>query len=199
MRYILLVVTIILLGAGVFLLLPGEEPERILHVTVVETPAQSAPAWPPAIANPLENRPPLPDTTNLAHGRPATAGTQIYMRPATNAVDGSINTFWESARLPAMFTLDMESIYEIATIAVALNPLWESRSQVFEILGSVCGEDFFEIAESAVHFFSPRTANTVRIDFPQVYAKYIRLVFTSNTALYTNGAQLGEIMVFGLY
>jgi len=192
---ILLAVVLLALGATAALRIE-REPDNILHLHIIETPAQTAAEWPPAIPNPLDNRPPLPTTPNLALHRPAIAGTQIHLRDAINATDGMTTSFWESARLPALFTLDMEETHHISTVAVALNPMWESRSQVFEILGSECGEEFFEIVESGVHFFTPSRANTVRIDFDPVYARYIRLIFTANTAQYTSGAQIAEIMVF---
>jgi len=196
MKYFLLFFLLGLIGAGVWLLLSIEEPPGSVNVINVETPAQTVAAWPPGIQNPLENRVPLPDSPNIALGKTATAGTQAHMRAASYTVDNSLTTFWESARLPAMFTLDLEDVYNIEIIAIALNPTWESRSQVFEILGSICGNDFFEIKESAVHFFTPNTANTVRIDINQTEARFVRLIFTANTATYTSGAQISEIMVF---
>jgi len=167
-----------------------------LNLTIVQTPQQTEPGWPSAIPNPLDNRIPLPDTPNLALGKLASAGTQVHTLFASNAVDGSVNTYWQSSRLPVMYTIDLENIYSIQTVAVALNPVWEMRSQVFEILVSEDGENFTIAVESSVHFFNPATANTVRIDFDPTPAQFVRLIFTANTAPSTNAAQAAEIMVF---
>ncbi|MCL1787675.1 MAG: discoidin domain-containing protein [Defluviitaleaceae bacterium] len=180
-------------GAGDEMLWQHAPPAK---VTVVETPPQTSPGWPPGIPNPLENRPPLPTTPNLALGKPTEAGTQVRDHISANTVDGSPNTFWESARLPVMLTIDLEDIYTVQSVALALNPQWDMRSQVFEILTSVNGEDFEVALESDVHLFTPRTANTVRMDFAPVNAQYVRFIFTANTALGVNGAQVAEVMVF---
>ena len=165
-------------------------------VVVVQTSAQDAPGWPAAIPNPLENRPALPDTPNLALGRPVEASTQVRGLAGSHVTDGSPHTLWESARLPAFITIDLEAIHTIQTIAVALNPQWDMHSQVFEVLTSKDGETFDIVAESDVHLFTPRTANTIRIDFAPVDAQYVRLIFTANTAVGIPGAQVAEIMIF---
>jgi hypothetical protein len=85
----------------------NEAPRLPLNLTVVETPAQTEPGWPAAIPDPLANRVPLPESPNLALGKTVTADTSTHNFIASNAVDGSLNSYWESLRLPAAFTIDL--------------------------------------------------------------------------------------------
>ena len=61
---------------------------------------------------------------------------------------------------------------------------------------STDGNSFTEVVEDTKYNFDPDTGNMVRADFSPVQAAYVRLVFSSNSASRTGGAQAAEIMVF---
>ncbi|MCL2604704.1 MAG: discoidin domain-containing protein [Defluviitaleaceae bacterium] len=193
------VITVLSLAISAVALLTRRGEEPTVNLTVVQAPAQTEAEWPPTIFNPLSLIIALPDTPNLALERPVTASsfTDIYV-PA-NAVDGSATSYWESHGFPAEFTIELDGTHNVSTVAVALNPslLWEARSQAFEILVSSDGNSFTSIVANEMHAFDPTTGNTVRVDFAPVQARYVRLVFTVNSAVRTMGAQAAEIMVFG--
>jgi len=183
------------LAAFAFLTRGGEDG----NITIVRTPDQTEAEWPPAIFNPLSLIVELPSTPNLAEGRPVTATsfTDVYV-PA-NAVDGTVTSYWESQGWPADFTIQLDGVHSVSTVAVQVNPslLWEARSQGFEVLVSLDGEAFSTVVPHAMHDFDPLTGNTVRLDFAPVQALYVRLHFTVNTASRTMGAQAAAIRVFG--
>jgi len=168
------------------------------NVTIVTAPEQTEPEWPPAIIDPREFLVQLPETPNLAENRPVTASsfTDIYV--ATNAVDGAATSYWESDGFPAEFTISLDGAHNIQTVAVSVNPspLWEARTQAFEILISDDGTNFTTIVEETHHEFDPLTGNMVRIDFEPVSASFVKLIFTHNSAARTEGAQAAEIMIF---
>jgi hypothetical protein len=190
------IVVSLVLSAIAFFGAGGEEPS--VNLTVVTTPDQARAEWPPAIHDPMSDMIALPDTPNLAQGRPVSATSFHDVYVPANAVDGALTSYWESEGFPVEFTINLEGMYTIQTVAVSLNPslLWEPRSQGFEVLVSGDGSGFTSVAANELHGFDPATGNTVRVDFAPVSARYVRLVFTANTATRTMGAQAAEIMVF---
>jgi hypothetical protein len=187
------------LAVSVFACLTRDAEEPSVNLTVVQAPEQTEAEWPPTVFNPMSLIIALPDTPNLALNRPVTASsfTDIYV--ASNAADGSTTSYWESEGLPAEFTVELDGARSVSTVAVSLNPsqLWESRTQAFEVLVSNDGSNFTTVAENARHEFDPATGNTVRVDFNPTEARFVRLIFTFNSATRTQGAQAAEIMVFG--
>ncbi|MDR1737065.1 MAG: discoidin domain-containing protein [Oscillospiraceae bacterium] len=168
------------------------------EITVVSAPDQTEPQRPDAFPDPEGDKIKLPETANLAKGAVIEAGpvTQTYV--ALNAVDGDPLTYWESAGLPAEITIDLGSAKAVKTVAVQLNPdsIWAARTQTFAVLGSADGAAYSEISAETKHEFNPTTGNVVRVDFDAAQARYIRLVFSSNSGTFDAGAQAGEIMVF---
>ncbi|MCL2221986.1 MAG: discoidin domain-containing protein [Oscillospiraceae bacterium] len=169
------------------------------NVTIVRAPEQATAQWPAAIPDPREFMVQLPESPNLAEGMSVTVSSFHDIYVAANAVDGEATSYWESEGFPAEFTIALDGPHTVQTVAVSLNPssLWESRTQAFEILVSDDGTNFTTAVAEAPHEFDPLTGNTVRIDFDPASASYVKLIFTSNSAARTQGAQAAEIMIFG--
>ena len=167
-------------------------------VTVVKAPAQSEAERPDCIPDPQANWIKLPEGTNLAEGRPVSAGEITDVYTANNVNDGDVNTYWESKGFPAEVTFTLDGTHTVGTVAVRLNPsaVWEARTQGFAVLVSTDGSSFTEVAADAKYDFNPDTGNVVRVDFSPVQAAYVRLVFSANSSARTGGAQAAEIMVF---
>ena len=167
-------------------------------VTIVAAPEQTAAQRPDCFPDPEANYIPLPETENLAQGKPLSSGVHNDVYVATNVNDGKTDTYWESKGFPAEMTIDLGGSYSISTVAVMLNPsaIWEARTQEFAVLVSTDGENFTEVAAAAKYDFDPNTGNRVRVDFGSVTASYVKLVFTMNSSSRTGGAQAAEIAVY---
>lgn len=168
-------------------------------LTIVAAPEQTAAQRPPCFPDPTANYIPLPDTENLAQGKPVTAGEHNDVYVITNVNDGSTETYWESKGFPGEVTIDLGGSQSVSTLAVLLNPsaVWETRTQEIAVLVSTDGESFTQVAEAAKYEFDPATGNRARIDFDTVSAAYVRVVFTMNSSSRTGGAQAAEIAVYG--
>ena len=167
-------------------------------VTKVQTPEQDTAQFPQGFPDPEENFIKLPDTPNLAEGKNVESGEATETYVPANAVDGDLTSYWESKGLPMDFTIDLADTYTIQTVAVRLNPapIWEPRTQTFEVLVSTDGSSFTVAYPSERHQFDPDTGNIVRIDFEPTSARYVRLAFTEKSSGRSNGAQASEIQVY---
>lgn len=172
----------------------GGEP----GLTVVSAPEQVKAQRPTCFPDPEANYIPMPESTNLAEGKPVRSGAHTDVYVDTNVNDGKTDTYWESAGFPAEMTVDLAGSYSISTVAVRLNPsaIWEARTQEIALLVSTDGENFTELVPAAKYDFDPNTGNRIRIDFDPVEAAFVRLVFTMNSASRTGGAQAAEIEVY---
>ena len=141
---------------------------------------------------------PLPETENLAEGKPVVSGAHTDVYVDRNVNDGKTDTYWESKGFPAEITFDLGEIHRVSTVAVLLNPssIWEPRTQEIAVLVSADGENFTEAAAAAKYDFNAETGNRIRIDFEPAEASFVRLVFTLNTSSRTGGAQAAEICVY---
>ena len=174
----------------------GETPEPGL--TVVTAPEQTKAQRPPCFPDPEANYIPMPETENLAEGKPILSGEHTDVYVDSNVNDGKTDTYWESKGFPAEMTIDLQGSYSISTVAVRLNPsaIWEARTQEIAVLVSADGEDFTELVPATRYEFNPDTGNRIRIDFDAVEASFVRLVFTMNSSSRTGGAQAAEIEVY---
>ena len=180
---------------------PGEEEEEEKlppGVTLIKAPEQEIAEFPPGFPDPEENFIKLPETVNLAEGKSVESGEATEAFVPANAVDGDLTSYWESRGLPMDFTIDLADTYTIQTVAVRLNPapIWEPRTQTFEILVSTDGSTFTTVAPSERHQFDPDTGNIVRVDFTPTAARYVRLTFTEKSSGRSNGGQASEIQVY---
>ena len=167
-------------------------------VTLIKTPEQDDAEFPPGFPDPEEHFIKLPDTPNLAEGKNVESGEVTEVFVAANAVDGDLTSYWESKGLPIDYTIDLADTYTIQTVAVRLNPapIWEPRTQTFEIFVSTDGSSFTSVAPSERHQFDPDSGNIVRVDFEPASARYVRLHFTEKSSGRSNGAQASEIQVY---
>lgn len=190
-----LVVSLILYFTGA---VEADEEALPPGVTIVRAPEQDAAARPAGFPDPEENFIKLPEGVNLAEGKSVMTGEVTEVFVAANAVDGDLTSYWESRGLPMDFTVDLADTYTIQTVAIRLNPapIWEPRTQTFEILVSTDGSSFTTVAPSERHQFDPDTGNIVRVDFEPVAARYVMITFTEKSSGRSNGAQASEIQVF---
>jgi len=167
-------------------------------VTLVQTPEQDKALFPPGFPDPEENFIKLPDTPNLAEFKNVESGEATEAFVPANAVDGALTSYWESKGLPAEFVVDLADTYTIQTVAIRLNPapIWEPRTQTFEVLVSTDGSSYTTVAPSERHQFDPDSGNIVRIDFEPAAARYVKFTFTEKSSGRSNGAQAAEIQVY---
>ncbi|HEY8390336.1 MAG TPA: discoidin domain-containing protein [Clostridia bacterium] len=118
-----------------------------------------------------------------------------------NMVDGNNLTYYESSKgvFPASITIDMAQNYNIKYINLHLPPLmsWEPRTQNIEIMISTDGKNYTSLLPAADYLFDPKTGNMIQIELENsALARYIKLVYNSNSSIGGWGAQLSEIYVF---
>lgn len=176
------------------LLSPKSDP----GLTVVAAPEQTKAMRPPCFPDPEANYIPLPETENLAEGKPVVSGEHNDVYVIENVNDGKTDSYWESKGFPAEVTIDLGESRRISTVAVRLNPsaIWEPRRQEIAVLISKDGASFTEISAAAMYDFDPNTGNRIRIDFDSAEARFVKLVITVNTSSRTGGAQAAEIEVY---
>ena len=176
----------------------SEESDTI--VTIVHAPDQTQPERPPCFPDPADQYIRLPETENVAEGKPVQASAHNDVYVSRNLNDGKAETYWESKGFPAEVTVDLQGTYTLSAAAVCLNPsaIWEPRTQEITLLASMDGETFTEIVPAAVYGFDAETGNRIRIDFEPAEAAYIRIVITSNSAYpaHSGGAQMAEFCVY---
>ena len=175
-----------------------EEGEVI--VTIIHAPEQTRAERPPCFPDPADQFIPLPETENLAEGKPVQASAHNDVYVSRNLNDGKVETYWESKGFPAEVTFDLEEIRRISTVAVCLNPsaIWEPRTQEITLLASTDGETYDEIVPAAVYEFDAATGNRIRIDFEPAESRYVRVIISSNSAYpaHSGGAQAAEICIY---
>ena len=177
----------------------AETSEKIeTIVTIVAAPDQTKAERPPCFPDPSDNYIPLPDTENLALGKPVSSGQHADVYVSKNVNDGKTDTYWESKGWPAEMVIDLQGEYTVRTAAVCLNPssIWEPRIQEIAVLVSTDGENYTEVATPDKYQFDAETGNRIRIDFDAVQASFVKLVFTMSTASRTMGAQAAEICIY---
>ncbi|MCL2003662.1 MAG: discoidin domain-containing protein [Oscillospiraceae bacterium] len=193
-------VSLLLAGAAFFMGSGNDAPEEetVPGLTVVRAPAQTEAVRPPGFPDPEENWIKLPDGPNLAEGKPVTSGEHTEVFEPANTVDGDLNSYWESKGIPAEITIDLEAVYTVQTVGVRLNPvpIWEARTQTFEILVSADGAAFTSVVPDTRYEFDPDTGNLARADFDPVPARYVKLIFSAKSSGRSNGAQAAEIVIF---
>lgn len=193
---VIIALSLIAIACAYFLQPAGQTAEPGL--TVVAAPEQTKAQRPPCFPDPEANYIPMPETENLAVGKPVLSGEHTDVYVDSNVNDGKTDTYWESKGFPAELTIDLEGSHSISTVAVRLNPsaIWEARTQEIAVWVSNDGESFIELAPAAKYNFDPNTGNRIRIDFDPVDASFVKLIFTMNSSSRTGGAQAAEIEVY---
>ncbi len=143
---------------------------------------------------------PDPDPArNLAKGRPATAtGSQDVYTPG-KAVDGDVNTYWESANhaFPQNLTVDLGSAQGVRRLVLKLPPAqaWQARTQTLSVQGSTDGSAYSTVVMPKDYRFDPATGNTVTVNLPAgTNLRHLRLHVTANTGW--PGAQFSEVEAY---
>ena len=171
-----------------------------LIVTIIRAPEQTQAERPPCFPDPADHYIQLPETENIAEGKPIQASAHNDVYVSRNLNDGKLETYWESKGFPAEVTVDLEGVHTVSAFAVCLNPsaIWEPRTQEMLLLGSLDGETFTEIVPAAVYSFDAETGNRIRIDTLPTEAAFIRVIITSNSAYpaHSGGAQMAEICIY---
>ena len=194
----------IILAAVLIAALPAfacAETDDETVVTIVKAPEQEKAERPPCFPDPSDNFIQLPETENIAEGKPVQASAHNDVYVSSNLNDGKTTTYWESKGFPAEMTVDLQGTFTVSTAAFLLNPasIWEPRTQEIAVLVSTDGENFTEVSPAAAYTFDAETGNRVRIDFEAVQASHVRVIITSNTAApaHAKGAQVAEICIYG--
>ncbi|WP_170287191.1 CARDB domain-containing protein [Paenibacillus faecis] len=132
----------------------------------------------------------------LARGKPITASSEVSSsgRVAVNANDGDLSTQWESAVKPASITIDLESVYPVAGIAMSLGPNWTARTQSIAVEGSRDGETYMTLVPEAKYSFQRDPKHRVELGFAPADLRYVRFTGTSNSN--PNGIQFAELEVY---
>jgi hypothetical protein len=135
---------------------------------------------------------------NLALHKPVSANSYTQVYNDMNAVDGNVDTYWEGASnaYPNTIIVDLEEVVSIKAVRIKLNPrpIWTTRIQTFSIAGSLDGEEYTTIVDSADYTFDPMKSNTVTIYFDSVNVRYVKLEFTANSG--APGGQIGELEIY---
>ena len=194
----------IILAALLLAVLPAfacAEADDDMAVTIVKAPEQEKAERPPCFPDPSDNFIRLPETENIAEGKPVQASAHNDVYVSSNLNDGKTTTYWESKGFPAEMTVDLQGTFTVSTAVFLLNPasIWEPRTQEIAVLVSTDGENFTEVSPAAAYTFDAETGNRVRIDFEAVQASHVRVIITSNTAApaHAKGAQVAEICIYG--
>ena len=140
----------------------------------------------------------IDSTTNIALHKTATASSQVSGSfPASNATDGDVNTYWESANnaFPQWLQVDLGASYNVGKVTLTLPPSssWGTRTQTLSVLASTDGTNFTTIVPSATYTFTSPT-NVVNITTPATNARYVRVNFTANSGW--PAGQVSEFRVF---
>lgn len=148
--------------------------------------------------------------TSLTFNKAVFASEYEDVYVASNAVDGNTSSYFETKKgvWPAYIAVDMGALYNIKYININLPPLmtWEARTMNIEIQIStdawssgmtIDQVNFQTLIAGKDYTFDPATGNVVAIvlDTP-VQARFIKLVYKSNSALGGYGAQISELSVF---
>jgi hypothetical protein len=138
--------------------------------------------WP----QPGQGNPDPDPNRNLAKGRPATAtGSQDVYTPG-KAVDGDVNSYWESANnaFPQSWTVDLGSVQAVRRLVLKLPPssAWGARTQTVTVLGSTDNATYSTVVGAQGYRFDPATGNTATVSLPGgTGLRYLRLSVGANT------------------
>ena len=116
----------IILAALLLAVLPAfacAEADDDTAVIIVKAPEQEKAERPPCFPDPSDNFIPLPETENLAEGKPIEASAHNDVYVSSNLNDGKTTTYWESKGFPAEITFDLQAVRSVSTVSVLLESL----------------------------------------------------------------------------
>lgn len=135
---------------------------------------------------------------NLALNKTITASGQSQNYTPDNVKDSNQNTYWESANdaFPQWIQVDLGTLTSIDQLVLKLPASWETRTQTLAVQGSTNGSTFTDIVASAAYVFNPAVGNnSVTVNFNAASTRYVRLLFSTNTAW--PAGQLSELEIYG--
>lgn len=146
--------------------------------------------------------PVTPEGVNVAlNGSVQSGGHQDVYLPM-KAVDGNAAgaSYWEGTAgvWPNWISVDFGDVYSIycAKLCVCPDSIWGKRTQEFSIEVSLDGENYTEVAANQVYQYDPLYGNYVIVNFDEVPAKFIKVVFQSNSG--ASGPQVAELEAYCL-
>jgi len=168
-------------------------------VMLVKTPDQKEAQIPENLKAPEPVVPETPSGVNVALKKPLQANgfQDIYMGKYAN--DGKIKSYWEGKAnsYPNIVTVDLQNVYKIHTIRIALNPdkIWGKRVQTLEIKYSLDGQNYDTLMPKKDYVFDPLTSNIVDIKLSEpTEVRYVQIIFYANTG--ATGGQIGELEIY---
>ncbi|MFF5229091.1 choice-of-anchor D domain-containing protein [Dactylosporangium sp. NPDC000521] len=180
-------------------------PGDIIHQTVTFTPTSAGPQsavysitgddGQGAVLVQLTGTGVTTGTTNLALGKPVSSSSAQGGYPATNAVDGDVNSYWESANnaFPQWIQVDLGTTATVGKVVLRLPPAaaWAARRQTVAVLDGATGAVLRPAADVVL---DPATGNTA--DIPVTASvRYLRLQITGNTGW--PAGQVSSLEVYG--
>ncbi|MFR9800461.1 discoidin domain-containing protein [Streptomyces sp. MS06] len=134
---------------------------------------------------------------NIALGDRASASSALSDYAAANVTDGDQGSYWESAGgdFPQWVQADLGTTQNVDEVVLKLPAGWESRDETLSVQGSADGTSFNTLKTSNSYTFGPANANTVKVVFPAVRTRFVRIAITANTGW--QAAQLSELEVHG--
>lgn len=135
---------------------------------------------------------------NLARNRPITETSHTDVYPASKAVDGNADTYWESANnaFPQSVTVDLGNAQAVKRVVLKLPPAsaWATRTQTLSVQGSTDNTTFTTLKASAGYTFNPASGNTATLTLSGTPTRYLRITVTGNTGW--PAGQLSELEAY---
>lgn len=137
----------------------------------------------------------------------STPHNDVYKVELLNDGDRNGVSYYESDRSKtngAYIVIDLKNVYAVKYILMCLPPIatWDARDQTIDVQVSADNREYSDDIQFTsitdgfrTYTFDPATGNLAGINVQDVQARYIKLVWRSNSSGY--GAQLSELYVFG--
>ncbi|WP_433047478.1 choice-of-anchor D domain-containing protein [Dactylosporangium sp. CS-033363] len=133
--------------------------------------------------------------TNLALHKTVTQSSNTQNYTGGNAVDGSADTYWESANnaFPQWIQVDLGATTPVGRVVLRLPPAtaWAARTETVTVTDFTTGAVL--VSTRAVGF-DPATGNTATLTFPAAGVRQLRITVTGNTGW--PAGQLSELEVY---
>jgi hypothetical protein len=136
-------------------------------------------------------------SSNLAAGKAVSASSSTGALGPTNINDGAQKTYWESAdnALPQWVQVDLGATLSVDQLVLKVPDGWNSQTETLAVQGSADGAGFMTAAVSSSYTFAPGSDNVVKISFPAINTRFVRLNITGNTV--KQAAQISELEIYG--
>ncbi|MFD2329928.1 discoidin domain-containing protein [Cohnella sp. GCM10020058] len=133
--------------------------------------------------------------TELAQGKTILASGSAAGHGAALANNGNTADYWEGSAAASTLTVDLGASYAVDAAVLKLPAGWAARTQTLTVQGSADNTTFADLAASAAYSFDPTTGNAVAVTLSGAATRYVKLVFTGNSATAGKG-QIAELQVW---